>query len=106
MLAQEPFVAGSLELEVGFWGNLGAIAKPGQSLRIVQRTHDIFSLLTFVAAGVGLGIISAPMQSVVIPGIIYRRISGALQEAEIALASRTSESSTVGKSLIKQGRDR
>ncbi len=48
MLAQEPFVAGSLELEVGFWGNLGAIAKPGQSIRIVQRTSDIFSLLTFV----------------------------------------------------------
>jgi len=106
MLAQESFVAGSLELEVGFWGNLGAIAKPGQSLRIVQRTHDIFSLLTFVAAGVGLGIISAPMQNVVIPGIVYRRISGALQEAEIALAYRKSESSPVVKSFIQQLRAR
>jgi DNA-binding transcriptional LysR family regulator len=106
MLAQEQFVAGSLELEVGFWGNLGAIEKPGQSLRIVQRTHDIFSLLTFVAAGVGLGIISAPMQGVVIPGIVYRRISGALQEAEIALAYRKSESSPVVKSFIQQLRAR
>jgi len=106
MLADEPFVAGSLEMEVGFWGNLGAVSKPGQSLRIVQRTPDIFSLLTFVAAGAGLGIISAPMQSVVIPGIVYRKISGALQEAEIAVAYRKRESAPVVKSFIQRLRTR
>src|SRR5262245_17482293 len=106
MLADESFVAGSLEMEVGFWGNLGAVSKPGQSLRIVQRTPDIFSLLTFVAAGAGLGIISAPMQSVVIPGIVYRKISGALQEAEIAVAYRKRESAPVVKSFIQRLRTR
>jgi DNA-binding transcriptional LysR family regulator len=106
MLAQEEFVAGPVEMEVGFWGNLGAVAKPGQSLRIVQRTPDIFSLLTFVAAGVGLGIISAPMQSVVIPGIVYRKISGALQEAEIAVAYRKRENAPVVKSFIHRLRAR
>jgi DNA-binding transcriptional LysR family regulator len=87
-------------MEVGFWGNLGAVSKPGQSLRIVQRTPDIFSLLTLVAAGVGLGIISAPMQGVVIPGIVYRKIIGALQEAEIAVAYRKRENAPVVKSFI------
>jgi DNA-binding transcriptional LysR family regulator len=99
-LADEPFVGGSLEMEVGFWGNLGAVSKPGQSLRIVQRTPDIFSLLTLVAAGVGLGIISAPMQGVVIPGIVYRKIIGALQEAEIAVAYRKRENAPVVKLFI------
>ncbi len=99
-LADESFVGGSLEMEVGFWGNLGAVSKPGQSLRIVQRTPDIFSLLTLVAAGVGLGIISAPMQGVVIPGIVYRKIIGALQEAEIAVAYRKRENAPVVKSFI------
>ena len=106
MLADEAFVSGALEMEVGFWGNLGAVSKPGQSLRVVQRTPDIFSLPTLVAAGVGLGIISAPMQSVAIPGIVYRKISGALQEAEIAVAYRKRESAPVVKSFIHRLRER
>jgi len=103
-LAQEPFVAGSLEMEVGFWGNLGAVSKPGQSPPIVARASDMFSLLTYVAAGFGLGIISAPMQNVSIPGVVYRKISGALQEAEIAVAFRKSESAPVVKSFIQRVR--
>jgi DNA-binding transcriptional LysR family regulator len=91
-----------LEIDVGFWGNLGAISKPGQSLEIVERTPDIFSLLTFVAAGVGLGIISAPMRNVTIPGVVYRKIVGALQEAEIAVAYRKSESAPAVKSFIQR----
>jgi DNA-binding transcriptional LysR family regulator len=106
MLADEDFVAGPLEMEVGFWGNLGAVSKPGQTLRIVQRTSDIFSLLTLVAAGAGLGIISEPMQCVVIPGIVYRKIVGALQEAEIAVAYRKRESAPVVKSFIHRLRAR
>jgi DNA-binding transcriptional LysR family regulator len=101
-LAHESFVSGSLEMEVGFWGNLSAISKPGQSLHIVERAPDIFSLLTLVAAGVGLGIISAPMQNVAIPGVVYRKISGPLQEAEIAVAYRKSESAPAVKSFIQR----
>jgi DNA-binding transcriptional LysR family regulator len=106
VLAQEAFVSGSLEMEVGFWGNLSAISTPGQSLHIVERAPDIFSLLTLVAAGVGLGIISAPMQNVAIPGVVYRRISGAFQEAEIAVAYRKSESAPAVKSFIQRLRAR
>src|SRR5690242_3901288 len=106
VLAHERFVSGSLEMEVGFWGNLGAISKPDQSLHIVERAPDIFSLLTLVAAGVGLGIISAPMQHVGIPGVVYRKISGALQEAEIAVAYRKSENGPAVKSFIQRLRAR
>lgn len=106
MLAEEDFVAGSLEMEVGFWGNMDAISKAGQSLRIVQRAPDIFSLLTLVAAGTGLGIISAPMQSVLVPGVVYREISGALQEAEIAVAYRKRETAPVVISFVSRLRTR
>jgi len=101
-LAGEPFISGSLEMEVGFWGNLGAISKAGQSLHIVERAPDIFSLLTLVSAGVGLGIISTPMQKVGIPGVVYRKITGALQAAEIAVAYRKSESAPAVKSFIQR----
>ncbi len=100
-LLNEPFVSGSLETEVGFWGNLGAISKAGQSPRIVARTPDIFSLLTLVAAGAGLGIISAPLQNVAIPGVVYRRITNPLQEAEIAVVYRKRENAPAVKSFIQ-----
>jgi DNA-binding transcriptional LysR family regulator len=102
ILAKERFVSGPLEMDVGFWGNLGAISKAGQSLNIAGRTSDIFSLLTLVAAGVGLGIISAPMQNVAIPGVVCRKITGALQEAEIAVVYRKSESAPAVKSFIQR----
>ena len=51
ILAKERFVSGPLEMDVGFWGNLGAISKPGQSLQIAERTSDIFSLLTSRRSG-------------------------------------------------------
>jgi DNA-binding transcriptional LysR family regulator len=105
-LSREAFIAGSLEMDVGFWGNLGAVSKPGQPLRIVQRAPDIFSLLTLVAAGAGLGIISEPMRGLGIPGIVYRKISGALQEAEIAVAYRKGENAPVVKSFVQRLRTR
>jgi hypothetical protein len=40
------------------------------------------------------------MQSVVIPGLVYRKITGALQEAEIAVAYRKREGAPVVKSFI------
>ncbi len=101
-LSHEAFIAGSLEMDVGFWGNLGAVSKPGQPLRIVQRAPDIFSLLTLVAAGAGLGIISEPMRGLGIPGIVYRKISGALQEAEIAVAYRKRENAPAVKSFVQR----
>jgi len=93
-------------MDVGFWGNLGAVSKPGQSLQIVQRAPDIFSLLTLVAAGAGLGIISEPMRGLGIPGIVYRKISDALQEAEIAVAYRKRENAPVVKSFVQRLRAR
>lgn len=102
MLAQESFISGSLEMEVGFWSNMGAVSKAGQSPRVVARAQDIFSLLTLVAAGVGLGIISTPIQNTGIPGIVYRSLTGALQEAEVAVAYRKSESAPAVRSFIEQ----
>jgi DNA-binding transcriptional LysR family regulator len=106
ILMKERFVFGALEMDVGFWGNMAAISKTGQSLHIAGRTSDIFSLLTLVAAGVGLGIISAPMQNVAIPGVVCRKITGALQEAEIAVVYRKNENAAAVKSFIQRLRTR
>ncbi len=39
-------------------GNIAAISPPGVSLRIVERAPDAFTVMTLVAAGVGIGVLS------------------------------------------------
>lgn len=91
MLIDEPFVSASAEMEVGFWDNFGVIDHVGLSPRVAARAADIFSVLTLVAAGIGISVISEPMQKVIIPGIVYRRIVGTTKNAEIAVVHRKSE---------------
>jgi len=102
MMADESFVAVSLEMEVGFGGgNISAISPIGKSLRIVERTTDIFSVLTLVAAGAGMSVMSQPMTNVKIPGIVYRKIEGITRTFELAVAYRRNESSPVVKAFIE-----
>src|SRR5262245_62581043 len=50
-LSDESFIAGSLQMDVGFSWDLGAGSTPGQALQSVQRAPDICSLLSLAAAG-------------------------------------------------------
>lgn len=100
MLMNETFVAVSLEMEVGFGGgNIAAISPLGNTPNIVERAPDIFSVLTLVAAGVGLSVVSQPLSNVKIPGLTFRKIAGVNRESELALVFRKNESSPVVKAF-------
>lgn len=100
-IADEPFVAVSLEMEVGFGGgNIAAITPPGKSLRIVERGPDIFSVLTLCAAGVGLSVMSEPMSNVQIPGLVFRKVEGASRGFDLALVHRRNEAAPAARSFI------
>jgi DNA-binding transcriptional LysR family regulator len=100
MLVDESFVAVSLEMEVGFGGNIATISPPGVSLRIVERVPDIFTVMTLVAAGVGIGVLSEPLTRVSIPGMIFRKIVGVTRMFELAVVYRKNESSPVVKVFV------
>jgi len=100
-IADEPFVAVSLEMEVGFGGgNIAAISPPGKSLNIVERGPDIFSVLTLCAAGVGLSVMSEPMANMRIPGLVFRKVEGASRSFDLALVHRRSESAPAVRTFI------
>ncbi|MCF8477820.1 MAG: LysR family transcriptional regulator [Pseudolabrys sp.] len=101
MLIDEPFVAMSLESEAGFWGNIAAVIPPGASPRIVERAPDAFSVMTLVAAGVGISVLSESMAVVAMPGIVYRNVSGITRMANIAAAYRKNESAPVVLEFVK-----
>ncbi|RDV03294.1 LysR substrate-binding domain-containing protein [Undibacter mobilis] len=106
-IADEPFIAVSLEMEVGFGGgNIAAITPPGRSLRIIERGADIFSVITLCASGLGLSVMSEPMSNVKVPGLVFRKVEGTSRTFDLALVHRRNESAPAVKSFIDFMRSR
>jgi DNA-binding transcriptional LysR family regulator len=101
MLVDEPFVAVSLEMEVGFGGgNIASVSLLGTTPNIIERLPDIFSVLTSVAAGTGISVVSEPLTNMKIPGIVYRKIAGTTRMAEVSLVYRRNESAPATKVFL------
>lgn len=100
MLVDESFVAAPLEMELGFWSNMGSIAPPGVSLRIVERASDVFTVLTLVAAGAGISVLSGTLRCIAIPGVIFREIVGVPRTSDHVAVYRKNESAPVVKNFV------
>jgi DNA-binding transcriptional LysR family regulator len=101
MLVDESFVAASLEMEVGFGSNLASVTPPGVSLRIVKRAPDVFTVLTLVAAGVGISVMSGSLARLAIPGLTFREIVGVKRTSDHVAAYRKNESAPVVLAFVK-----
>jgi DNA-binding transcriptional LysR family regulator len=101
MLVDENFVAASLEMEVGFGSNLALVTPPGVSLRIVKRASDVFTVLTLVAAGFGISVMSGSLARLAIPGLTFREIVGVKRMSDHIAAYRKNESAPVVLAFVK-----
>jgi DNA-binding transcriptional LysR family regulator len=100
MFVDEPFIATLLEMEMGFWSNMRAVTPPGAQMRIVTRVPDALSVLTSVAAGIGLGVLSGTLTRIAIPGIAFRKITGVTRSSDHAAVFRKNEGAPVIKAYI------
>ena len=100
MFADEPFVATSLEMEMGFWSNMRAVTPAGMTMRIVARVPDAFSVITSVSAGIGLGVVSDSLAHIGIPGVVFRKIVRATRYSDHAAVFRKIEGGPVMKAFI------
>jgi len=106
MLVDEGFVAAPLESELGFWSNLSSVAPPGVTLRIVARAPDVFTVISLVAAGAGIGVLSESLKHIRLPGVVYREIDGVTRTSDHTAAYRKNENSPVVKAFINSLRAR
>jgi DNA-binding transcriptional LysR family regulator len=97
-LGDDEFVSTSSELSL--WGKIAKTVAP----RIVARADDICSVLTLVSAGVGIGIVPAVVARLAIPGVVFRKLTGITQRAELVLLHRRNEDAPVVKAFIQQMR--
>jgi DNA-binding transcriptional LysR family regulator len=76
ILKDEIFVNPPDELNVGFWGHTEAVAKLGNfTPRVAKRAHDMFTALTYVSIGYGIGVVSKSMTRINIPNVVYREFA-------------------------------
>ncbi len=101
ILIKEPLIATPLESELGFWGNIVAVAPTQAPVNIVERAPDVFTVLTLVSAGVGAAVVSEALSRIQIPGVVYRDIVGAPRQADHVVVYRKHERSPVITSFLK-----
>ncbi|HLH89152.1 MAG TPA: LysR substrate-binding domain-containing protein [Xanthobacteraceae bacterium] len=99
-LAGEPFVATALEMEMGYWSNVGAIVPTNVSVQIAARVTDTSSVLFSVAAGVGLGVLPESLARMTVDGVIFRKLAGATRTSDQAVVFRRNEASPLVKAFI------
>ncbi|HUI94776.1 MAG TPA: LysR substrate-binding domain-containing protein [Xanthobacteraceae bacterium] len=100
MLAGEPMIATPLEMEMGFSNNIRAITPTRLTMHVVSRVSDPFSVLTMVAAGKGLGVVSESVSRIAFPGVVFRPVVNAARLSDHAVVYRKNEGAPVIKAFI------
>ena len=75
-LREEDFIVPTVEIELAFENHTGRIATRGKFVpRITHRRPDILTIVTLVAAGLGVAVVPNSFQAVHIPGVVYKPIA-------------------------------
>jgi DNA-binding transcriptional LysR family regulator len=100
-LAEESFIAPSVESEIGFSGYVSAIAKQGGfTPKVSGRAPEYITIITQVAAGFGIAAVPASFARLQVPGVVYREIDVAF-EARAVLSHRRGDPAPAVKSFIQ-----
>ena len=102
MLADEPFIASSVELELGFGGQIQEIAAEGKfTPKVIGRAPDLLTILTLVASGRGIAFVPEAFSGMHIGGVEYRRLVGPPRNALLAAARRRNDSAPAIKAFLR-----
>jgi len=101
-LAGETFIVYARQHGPGLYdATTAACLKAGFSPRLGQEAPRITSALSLVAAGLGISVVPASMQRMMMDGVAYRRLKGPNQpKAVLNLASRGGDPSTVVRHFL------
>ena len=70
------------------------------SLRIVERAHDVFTVLALVGAGAGISVLSESLARIAMPGVVFRDIVGVTRTSDHVVVYRKNESAPVVKAFV------
>jgi DNA-binding transcriptional LysR family regulator len=103
-LAAEPFVLFPRAQAPGFHDLLiRSVAATGAAPRIVQYAPEMLTIIGLVAAGIGISLVPASVQRLVLEGVTYRPVSGA-PRAELTAITRAQDDSQLVRAFIAQAK--
>lgn len=106
LLVREPFIAYAAD-----GADAGLVNVLRESLgcepNVVHRAANTLAVLALAAAGLGIALIPAPLQTLAVPNIAYRRLSGSHLSSTLLLLSRVQESAGAVRAYLNlSGPDR
>jgi len=102
LLANESFIAPSVEIELGSYGQMGAIGQQGGfQPKVARRAQDFITVLTLVAARYGIAAVPDTFRCMRLPGVVYRPLSEPVEPSVFAAAFRSSEQVPATRALIQ-----
>jgi DNA-binding transcriptional LysR family regulator len=102
-LRNETFVNTALELDLGFWGHSEALAEVGKFVpKVVKGVPDMITVLTYVSAGYGIGMVPKHMSRMDVPNVTYRDfLPRSVAPSSIAFIYRRNDPSPAASLLQK-----
>jgi DNA-binding transcriptional LysR family regulator len=102
-LRGEPFVTTALEVDFGFGEFTEAVTKlAGFSPAVSKRAPDVYGVLTYVAAGFGLGIMGKSMSKLAIPNVVFRELKhDSPPQSPVACIHRRNEKAPAAAAFIQ-----
>ena len=86
-LSDEPFVMAQRDSGCGLYDQVLAVClRAGFSPKVTQEVNEMQVMLGFVAAGLGVAMLSASVKHFQRPGVVYRKLQPSSQEVALAIA--------------------
>ncbi|MGL5804694.1 MAG: LysR family transcriptional regulator [Xenococcaceae cyanobacterium] len=105
-LANEPFIMALHDSGCGLYDRVIAVCRrAGFSPRVRQEVNEMQVMLGFVAADLGIAILSASVRQFQRPGVVYRQLQPASPEVALAIIWRKDERSLALQSFLEVVRE-
>lgn len=106
LLAREPFVLQSRQYGGGYYMQLMKLClTSGFSPNVIQEVTEIHTIVSLVAAGIGISLVPLSARNIRNQGVVYRELEGAATVAEMAVAWPRNARSALVSNFIEIARE-
>ena len=106
LLANEPFVLQSRQRGGGYYAQLMNLClTSGFSPNVLQEVTEMHTIVSLVAAGMGISLVPLSIENIRSQGVVYRKLEGAEVLTEMAVAWLRNSRSTIVQNFLQVARE-
>lgn len=106
LLAQEPFVLQASQRAAGYTAQLLQLClSSGFSPNVIQEVTEMHTIVSLVAAGMGVSLVPLSAQNIRSQGVVYRELEGTATLTEMAVAWRHDTQSALVQNFLSVARE-